>query len=239
MAAMTKKIVPIQPPLAICPELPAFDPDDLANVRLAFDPATPVSSQQGWLAKPDLNFAPMTVRSGWRPDGLFVFAELTDADIFTRATAHNQRLWELGDTFEIFLRPAKQESYLELQVAPNNRRLQLRYPNAKAVAMARKAGSAADFVIRKKAFYSQIWLCPKEKKWFVLARIPFRSVCENGQSRAGSAWKFSFSRYDYTRGRAEPVISSTSPHAKADFHRQGEWGALRFDFAANKAQSRD
>src|ERR1035438_3559835 len=105
MAAMTKKIVPIQPPLAICPELPGFDPDDLANVRLAFDPATPVSSQQGWLAKPDPNFAPMTVRSGWRPDGLFMFAELTDADIFTQATAHNQRLWELGDTFEIFLRP--------------------------------------------------------------------------------------------------------------------------------------
>jgi hypothetical protein len=239
MAAMTKKIVPIQPPLAICPELPAFDPEDLANVRLAFDPATPVSSQQGWLAKHEKDFAPMIVRVGWQRNGLFVFAELTDVDVFTRATAHNQRFWELGDVFEIFLRPMNQASYVEFQVTPNNRRLQLRYPNAKAVAMARKAGSAADFVIRKKAFYSQIWLCPKEKKWFVLARIPFRSVSENGQSQAGSAWKFSFSRYDYTRGRAEPVISSTSPHAKADFHRQEEWGTLRFDFAANEAQGRD
>jgi hypothetical protein len=40
-------------------------------------------------------------------------------------------------------------------------------------------------------------------------------------------WRFSFSRYDYTRGRVAPVISSTSPHAKADFHHQQEWGILR------------
>jgi len=32
------------------PELRAFNPDDLADVRRAFDTATPASSPQGWLA---------------------------------------------------------------------------------------------------------------------------------------------------------------------------------------------
>lgn len=233
---MTKKIVPIQPPLAIGPELRAFDPDDLADARLAFDPATPVSSQQGWLAKPDPDFAPMTVRSGWRRDELFVFAELTDADIFTGATAHNQRLWELGDTFEIFLRLAGQESYLELQVAPNNRRPQLRYPNPEAVERARALGSVEDFMTQERIFRARAWVRLKEAKWFVLAQIPVCSVCGKTRLLPRLEWRFSFSRYDYTRGRIDPVISSTSPHVKADFHRQQEWGILRLASATHNNQ---
>ena len=169
----------------------------------------------------------MTVRSGWRPDELFVFAELTDADIFTRATAHNQRLWELGDAFEIFLRLAGRESYVELQVAPNNRRLQLDYSNPAAVERARALGSVKDFIMPAKTFRSRTWLLPKDAKWFVLAQIPASSVGGKSRLRPGMEWRFSFSRYDYTRGRVAPVISSTSPHAKADFHRQQEWGVLR------------
>jgi len=231
---MTKKIAPLQPPLAIGPELRAFNPDILAEVRLAFEPATPVASQQGWLAKPEPDFAPMTVRCGWQPGELFVFAELTDADIFTRATAHHQRLWELGDTFEIFLRLAGQESYLELQVAPNNRRLQLRYPDPAAVERARALGSAKEFVIREKIFRSHTWLRSREAKWFVLAQIAARLVCGKTRLWTGLEWRFSFSRYDYTHGRMAPVISSTSPHVQADFHRQPEWGILRLASATHR-----
>ena len=224
---MTKKIVPRQPPRAIGPELRGFNADDLAAVRLAFEPATPVSSQQGWLAKPEPDFAPMTVRCGWRPDELLVFAELTDADIFTRATAHNQRLWELGDAFEIFLRLAGRESYVELQVAPNNRRLQLRYPNPAAVDRARALGAVKDFILPPNTFRSRTWLRVKEAEWFVLAQIPASAVGRKSPLRPRLECRFSFSRYDYTRGRKAPVISSTSPHQQVDFHRQQEWGVLR------------
>jgi hypothetical protein len=41
-------------------------------------------------------------------------------------------------------------------------------------------------------------------------------------------WRFSFSRYDYIRGRQEPILSSTSPHAWPDFHQREEWGTLIF-----------
>jgi len=237
VAAGTKRIVPAEPPLAIAPGLRAFNPGDLADVRQAFAAATPVPSQQGWLAKPEPDFAPMTVRSGWQAKGLFVFVELTDADISTRATAHHQRLWELGDVFEIFLGLAGQESYLELQVAPNNRRLQLRYPNPEAVARARKLGSAEEFVVRGKTFRSRVWLRAKVAKWFVLAQIPARAACGQARLRPGLEWRFSFSRYDYTRGRMAPVISSTSPHAKADFHCQQEWGVLRLVSSLPRTES--
>lgn len=44
------------------------------------------------------------------------------------------------------------------------------------------------------------------------------------QFRSGKAMG---SKY-YTRGRERPVLSSTSPHKVLNFHRQSEWGELRF-----------
>ena len=224
----------IQPKLlsVTCPELPPFSATDLETLRRAFAKATPVTTRQAWRRKHEADFTPMTIRCGWRKDSLLILAELTDADIFTRATANNQRLWELGDSFEIFLRPVSQESYVEFQVAPNNRRLQLRYPNAEAVALARQAGSAAQFLIAEQAFRSATWICEDEKKWFVFAEIPAKSVTPRGGALSVAEWLFSFSRYDYVHDRSEPVISSTSPHAEANFHRQQEWGTLRFEAAA-------
>lgn len=217
-----------RPPRIVCHELPAFDAARLDHVRRAFAAASPVMSQQAWLPKPEKQFLPMTVRTGWRGAKLFVFAELDDADVSTRATRPNQRFWELGDVFEIFLRPEDRQAYVEFQVAPNNLRLQLRYPGASAFRQAGAEDAVERFILHSKAFASSVWLRPEAGKWFVLAEISARSVCQKDAVLPGERWKFSFSRYDYTRGNMRPVISSTSPHARPGFHRQAEWGTLVF-----------
>jgi hypothetical protein len=217
-----------RPPQIICRQLPEFESTNLDAVRATFQNAIACNLEQAWLKKPEADFAPASVRTGWRNDSLLIFAELTDADIFTRATAHNQRFWELGDTLEIFLRPIEQQIYLEFHVAPNNLRLQLRFPDAEAVKRAAKTNSFENFLIHgESVFQSRTWTQPQ--RWFVFAEIPARSVAEKPKPPPDSEWLFSFSRYDCTRGRAEPVISSTSPHtAPPDFHRQREWGKLIF-----------
>jgi hypothetical protein len=158
-----------------------------------------------------------------------VFAELTDIDIHSAATALNQRMWELGDTFEMFLRPAGQEAYVEFHVTPNNQRLQLRIANPEALRRARAANVIDEFLLPGDVYYSATWVQPEHRRWFVFADIPAVVVCGTTEVIAGSRWHFSFSRYDYSRGSGEPVISSTSPHAEADFHRQQEWGLLEFE----------
>jgi len=218
----------IDSPLIECHLLPAFAANNLETVRRAFQHATPCVLRQAWLDKKEPDFAPAIVRTGWRGASLLVFAELTDADIFSRATGLNLRTWELGDAFEIFLRPDGQEAYVEFQVTPNNQRLQLRYADASAIARARKTGSLEHALIHGKAFRSATWVLPGSQRWFVYAKIPAKSVCSETTALAGSQWRFSFSRYDYTRGRKEPVISSTSAHARPDFHSQQEWGTMRF-----------
>jgi hypothetical protein len=217
-----------EPPRLVCRELPPFPTDNLEPTRAAFKDAPSCTTGQAWLPKLEADFAPATIRVGWRESSLLLFAELEDVDIFSNATQPNQRLWELGDSFEIFLRPDGQPSYAEFQVAPNNQRLQLQFANAEALQHSRESGSLDAVLIPGAAFQSTVWIPANAGRWFVYAEIPSHSVPGAGKTLAGSRWHFSFSRYDYTRGRAEPVISSTSPHPKADFHRQQDWGILVF-----------
>lgn len=208
-----------------CPKLPEFKWDDLASVQKAFASIPAISMQQSWRPELEPDFAPAAVRAGWRDETLHVFAELTDADIFTHAMRNNERLWEKGDVFEIFLRPEVQSTYFEFHVAPNNIQLQLRFPDAQAVLQHQPEHF---MVASPQLFASAAWIEAGEKRWRVSAKIPAASVCEKNVPMAGTKWHFSFSRYDYTHGREKPVISSTSPHVVSRFHRQEEWGTLQF-----------
>jgi hypothetical protein len=212
-----------------CPRLPAFAPADLDAVRSAFSGVVPCSLRQAWLPALEADFAPAEVRVGWRGNYLLVFAQITDVDILTGVTGLNQRAWELGDTFEMFLRPEDKAAYVEFHVTPNNQRLQLRFADASVLEQVRRTGSINPTLLAGEVFQSRTWVRPDRKCWFVYAEIPATEV--GGEIKAGAEgrWRFSFSRYDYTRGRKEPVISSTSPHAEANFHRQQEWGWLVFE----------
>jgi hypothetical protein len=172
------------------------------------------------------------VSVGWRKNSLLVFAELADADIFTRATAHNQRMWELGDTFEIFLQPEDSGNYVEFHITPDNWRLQLCFPDTAALRRAQAANVFDGFLLPDGVFRSHVWTQPEYRRWFVYAEIPAASVSGMSESLAESRWRFSFSRYDHIRGRRAQILSSTSPHPVPDFHRREDWGTLRFVPAA-------
>jgi hypothetical protein len=214
-----------------CRPLPRFALDDLAGVRAAFSHATPISLGQAWLPAPEPDFAPGIVRTGWRNHSLLVFADLSDTDIFTLAKRHNDRFWELGDTFEIFLQPPGARSYVELHVTPNNLRLQLRFAKPPS---ARDSDPFATALIHDQAFDSRTWVKPDKRGWCVFADVPAATMFEQ-PALADTTWRFSFSRYDATQGRDRPVISSTSPHTKPAFHRPHEWGELHYDSPGDPA----
>jgi hypothetical protein len=218
----------VSAPVIVCEPLPAFDSTQLEAVRCAFQSVTPCLFQQAWRDEEEAGFSPATVRTGWRENSLLVFAELADADIFNDATGMNQRTWELGDVFEMFFRAATRPSYLELHVTPGNQVLQLRYADDGSARRARETGRPEEFLISREVFHSRTWIENKARQWNVLAEIPAQAVCGSDESLENTQWHFSFGRYDYTRGIQAPVISSTSPHAQPDFHRQHEWGVMTF-----------
>ena len=220
--------IAIKPPQLKCRELPAFNADKLDAVRAAFTRADGCGLRQAWAAAPEPDFTPTTVRAGWHGNSLLVFVELEDADIFTRATAHNQRMWELGDVLEIFLSPENSASYVEFHVTPNNLRLQLHFSDTATLRRAQAENRFEHLLLPDGVFHSRAWAQPENNKWFVYAEIPAAAVGGADRPLAGKKWRFSFSRYDCIRGRQETIVSSTSPHAKLDVHQREEWGTLIF-----------
>jgi len=220
-AARPEQLVEIQ-----CALLPWFDRADRESIWRAFEPAAALPFQQAWLPETEAGFSPGDVRLGWQEHSLLVFADLSDLDIFNKATGPDQRLWELGDVFEMFFKSIETERYVEFQVTPHNQRLQLRYPNRNAAQVARSMRSLDEFLVPDETFHSMTWI--ETGRWQVFAQIPAPMVCGSNEPIEDMQWHFSFGRYDHTRGVKNPVISSTSLHSQPDFHRQQEWNTLAF-----------
>jgi len=170
---------------------------------------------QTWNLAPEPALRPTFVQATYFDGALHVTAELHDDDVFNTATAHNQRTWETGDVFEIFARREDSESYVEVHVTPDNVKLHLHFDD---FTHAERIRDIAEVAADPALIESTATRTPRG--WRATARVPL-------DARSGDLVRVSFCRYDATRGRAEPVLSSSSPHPVLRFHRPLEWALCR------------
>ena len=206
--------------------LAPFEPGDWDATARAFADADGVALEQHWLAQRQSNFRDCDVRAGFTENALWIYAQLEDDDIFSEATEFNQLLCELGDCFEIFLRPAQDEVYYEFHVSPENQVLQLRWPDAQTIN--NTGDDLSPFLMQPRRLQSHTKIDRDARNWRVLAGLTWEMLGAH-PNQTGTPWKFSFGRYDYARNRENPVLSSSSPHQQPNFHRQYEWGQLQFE----------
>ena len=215
--------------ITVCPRVTSFNIDDWASASQAFKKSPSVCLGQHWLPQPEAGFLPSRVRTAWTDNALLVLAELDDADIFNPSREFNAPAFKMGDVFEVFLRPIDQEAYYEFHIGPDNQRFQLRVPSAKAFHERPKGDIPKEWLIRDQVIESRAKVLAQDNRWLALASIPFAMVAEARQPEAGSQCLFSFSRYDYHPGNPSPTLSSSSAHEMpVSFHRQEDWGALKF-----------
>lgn len=213
----------------LCRKIVVSNDDSWDEIRRAFQGAAECRMGQTWLPAPDPRFRPAVVRAAWREGDFLVYAELEDDDAFNPLDEFNGMLFMHGDVLEIFLRPENMEPYFEFHVTPQNQKFQLRIPSAEEFQRSRSIpGTPREWFIAEPVLFSRVLLEPVRKRWSVFAAIPLKSVAGDHAPVRGTRWKFSFSRYDYTRGNPKPVHSSTSPHRHLNFHVQDDWGTLTF-----------
>ncbi|MGF1678499.1 MAG: carbohydrate-binding family 9-like protein [Candidatus Methylacidiphilales bacterium] len=175
---------------------------------------------QPWRKEPDPLFRPASVELTWSPEVLRITADLTDDEIFSRSTADQQRMWELGDVFEIFLQVGGRRDYIELHVTPHNHRMHLHLPG-----VGRRATPESDPLPFEKLLLPSVGFTSSARlttgSWQVQATVP-ASVLNFEMFTKGTELRISFCRYDAYRER-KPILSTTSPHPVIDFHRPHEW----------------
>lgn len=223
-----------------CPPLPPFELADWSAVRAAFARLPAWEFRQHWQPSLTPGFRRGLFRAGCWSDALVVLGDLDDDDIFNPAARFNEEAYRHGDTFEMFLQPEGQDAYYEFHVTPDNHKLQLRFPSPaefRTPANGRRRTSIDEFKQSQPLFRSVTQVDHAATKWSVVVSIPFASVVETPEAARLRRWRFSASRYDYTRGKARPVLSSTSLHTHCDFHRIEEWGVLSLTPATGPSES--
>ncbi|MCA8971638.1 MAG: hypothetical protein KDC95_17735 [Planctomycetes bacterium] len=169
---------------------------------------------QSWRPEIEGEFRETQVTVHFRDGILDVVADMVDDDVFSDATAHNQRTWELGDAFEVFVRREDSLAYTEVHLTPNDKKLHLRFDDEEH----HKRIDGIDSVVADPGRIDGR-AERTDDGWRARVRIPF-------DARPGDVLAVSFCRYDATRGR-EPVLSSSSPHPVLAFHRPLEWARVR------------
>lgn len=190
---------------------------DWADREAALHLSPRLDLHQPWRATPEPAFQPGVVQIGCGEAGLYVLATLRDRDIFTDMTAPNQPAWRLGDTFEMFFKADATDPYIELHVTPNNLSLNYRFAHPAPSVEAR----GRPVTLPPGTFCHDVRMTEDNAAWQVWAEIPRHLVDATKDPR--SRWQMSFSRYDATRGRPEPVLSTTSPLPRPDFHDVDHW----------------
>ena len=194
-----------------------------SEVSAAWLEAEAISLAQAWM--PLGAFSAGTVRLAHTSDALWVQADLQDEDIYSEATQDSQRMWEMGDVFEMFLQADSVGGYVEMHVSPNNKRLHLRFGAGDFGLLASGHKTFVSLTTNPPRFESQTFL--SDQGWIVEARIPF-SELGGSEPLSGSRWRGSFCRYDRWRDGREPALSSTSPHAQPRFHSTLDWRDICF-----------
>jgi glucose/arabinose dehydrogenase len=178
---------------------------------------------------------PQTVaRLMWDHQYLYFLAQLRDEDLLAGITVHDGRTWE-DDVFEIFLKPtASATGYLAFQVNAAGTRFDMFIPDRDGP---RGAEQAAAHRFRWEAVVTRRGTInnsdDRDSGWIAEGRIPWTDMMAvGGRPNPGEQWSFGLSRYDYTDGDADPVLTTSSQQStkeSPDFHAHEDYRQCVFE----------
>jgi hypothetical protein len=166
----------------------------------------------------------------WDDDNLYFAARLSDTELRTNGVKRNDRLWE-GDVLEMFFKPdADRPPYYEFQVNPKGLILELAFPERgvpfEKLAALPPLGMTAAVTVDGTPDQPG----DTDRGWTAEGKIPW-SVFEptGGRPQPGATWRFALCAFDYGPPGTDPLLSSSAPLTKPNFHRYEDYGRITFE----------
>jgi len=183
--------------------------------------------QQGWQQPPETEFEPGVAELWATDEALHVLAVLGDRDIGNHATGFNEKTWQSGDVFEIFIQ-TDADTYYEFHTTPENKHLFLTWTAERIAAFRNKKARLGDAMLTdRRTLRSETQIREDEAHWTVHARIPFEKIGLD-PGAANAEVKVAFARYDAFGDGRPPVLSATPDFPKKNFHDRSVWHPIRF-----------
>ena len=207
------------------PVLPNEPADLTADLPSKYAACPALVLRQHWTGADALPVETGVARIGATTKGLSVHIRYEDSDIFSTATANQQRMWTLGDVAEVFVKPGREQStYWEVHVTPNEFLMDLYIPSRTGM----QAGQYTweDMVTPESGTVYQAHV--DDGSWSAELTIPWSAFGQSGIPAAGTTWQFAVCRYNYNGGLEGEELSSTAPLSQASYHLVDEYMDLTF-----------
>ena len=164
----------------------------------------------------------------WDRENLYVAAELDDADLYADITEHDGDVWE-NDAFGVFLKPASDKpAYYEFHVSALNTRYDCFLPRRGHGARFKKIHDFGIKSVVKHRGTLDSWT-DTDAGWSVEMQIPWAGLMlTGGRPEPGDAWRLALCRHDHDTSHEGPVLSTSAPLSRMDFHRHEEYAPLTF-----------
>ena len=164
-------------------------------------------------------------RIGASASGLAVHIRFEDSDIFSTATADQQRLWLLGDVVEVFVKPGRaRDDYWEVHMSPNGFLMDLLIPD-------RPGYQRGDYdweTVNAADSGTSHQVRVEEGSWAAEAIVPWSAFGVAESPAPGATWQVGVCRFNFTGGLHDPELSSTASLTQPGFHRYEEFTDLLF-----------
>ena len=200
--------------------------DDFGAIRPdKYRACSPLQFRQFWRGKDALPSEAGVAYVGATEHGLSLYVHLHDSDIFSHATADNQKMWFLGDVAEFFVKPGLDRSdYWEIHVTPNDFMMDLHIPDRNQL----QDGTVTWEQIIAANSHAIKRVAVMNGKWAVELSIPWTAFGLNAPPPSGAVWRFAVCRYNYTGDLKNIEHSSTALLTELGFHRYEEYTELAF-----------
>ncbi len=181
--------------------------------------------RQYWVAADILPREAGVARIGASSKGLSVHVRYEDSDIFSTATANQQRMWQLGDVVEVFVKPGLDRTdYWEVHVTPNAFLMDLHIPSRPGMQTGEHTWEEIIAPESGTTYRTKVG----DGWWSAELTIPWSAFDVDGVPMAGTVWQVAVCRYNYNGGLEDPELSSTAPLTERSFHRYEDYTDLAF-----------
>lgn len=160
----------------------------------------------------------------------YVAIDMEDSDVVAQGTADQQHHYTMGDTIEVFLKPADDTYYWEMYGTPNQLRTTFFYPSRSYVFVPQSADHVPEFEVKTSIDGTMNDWLTTDKGWKIEFKFPIASFEKYGAKFAPDhRWTFLIARQNYSRRLPLKENSTVPPIEKSDFHIIEQYGMLAIE----------